>query len=172
MACIGGGVYWYASKNVQQSKMSSNTSTQDFSLGENGNSSLGSYGSLSGYCGNGPYLQDVQTLPFIGCFSLTNGHFSKGTFLNHAVEVSLSATGTVDLFVDGLAETDNPYVHQSVLGYNLCNDTKGTSCPTRFEMMTHNQNAYLFAITQCLPPTYRVCVMTQKNWDYENSRKK
>jgi len=147
-------------------------------------SRLGVYGKLSAYCGTEEIVRNIQTIPAIGCFSLSAGHGAVGTFASHRVEVSVDDAGNEVFKVDGalLVEThDNasgtqlPYVGVGgVAGYRFCEGPtdRNTGCPASITIFSRNSDkTILFMVSQCFPPEYHLCVTTQQNWDFEKSRR-
>ena len=149
-------------------------------------SSLGPYAVINTYCGEEGIPQNVVTIPWIGCFSLSAGHSATGTFSNHQVEVAVDAAGNAVFTVDGtvvktshdlqrhVQETNVPYVHAGgVDGYSICPDAGPSSCPSSINVFSRNADkSVLFMVSECFPPRYRACVLTQKNWDYQKSRQR
>jgi hypothetical protein len=131
-------------------------------------------------CGQETIPRDVMTIPWIGCFSLSAGHSAIDTFSNQKVEVAVDAAGQETFTVNGTAitirdplATNLPYVRRSPLGYAICPDDakSDSSCPSRIEVFFRNADkSILFVVSECLPPSNQVCAMTQKNWDFEQSR--
>jgi hypothetical protein len=140
-------------------------------------SHLGVYGETSTYCGTGGITQNASAIPWIGCFSLSAGHSATGTFSNQKVEVTVDAAGQETFMVNGVAITTSqratnlPYVHPSGGGYSICPDTAPDNCPTHIDVFSRNADrSVLFMVAECFPPPlYRKCVLTQQNWDFEQS---
>jgi hypothetical protein len=146
-------------------------------------SPLGPYGVLNTYCGDERIPANGATILWIGCFSLSAGHSATGTFSNHQVEVAIDADGNEAFTVDGttvkttydpqrhIRETNVPYVHVGgVAGYSICADVGPGRCPSSTNVFSRNTDkSVLFMVSECFPPQYRMCVLTQKNWDYEKS---
>jgi hypothetical protein len=149
-------------------------------------SPMAPYSSLKAYCGKDPIPQDVTTIPWIGCFYLSAGHSATGRFSNQEVEVAVDAIGNDIFTVNGtvvatsydsqqhVQETNVPYVHPGAAGYPICPDTgPGKFCPSAISVFSRNPDkSVLFMVSECFPPQYRVCVLTQENWDYQQSRQR
>ena len=139
-------------------------------------SSLRKYGLPQTYCGTEAIPQDITTIPWIGCFTLSADHSATGTFSNHQVEVAVDANGEEVFTVDGTvittirfpqraSETNVPYVHVTSSGYGFCDEAGAAFCPSSITVFSRNSDrSVLFMVAECLPPTYRVCVLTQQNW--------
>ena len=146
--------------------------------------SLGPYGRLDSYCGTGRIPQDVATIPWIGCVYLSAGHGARGTFWNHNVEIAVGADGREAFTVDGTSITEThspqrtasgtnmPFVRVGgVDGYWICQGTSGAACPSDITIFSRNPDkSVLFMVSECLAPTYHLCVTTRENWNYEKSR--
>jgi hypothetical protein len=148
---------------------------------------LGSYGRLKTYCGKLPISVDPRSIPQFGCFVLSPGHAAKGAFFGHQVTVAVDASGQELFTADGIVveetkdsskpqaqRTNVPFVHnQGTAGYTFCQRPTDNFCPAHITVFERNPNkTILFTVSECLPPTYQTCVMTQENWDYEVSRVK
>jgi tetratricopeptide (TPR) repeat protein len=145
---------------------------------------LGPYGSIKTYCGEGPIPEDVATIPWIGCFALSADHRARGEFSDQEVEVEVDAKGAAIFTVNGtvvtttadpnhVRQTNLPYVHPDGSGgYGICPEIGTGSCPSHIDVFSRNANkSVLFMVSECLPPQYRVCVLTRENWDFEKSRR-
>jgi hypothetical protein len=150
-------------------------------------SRLGIYGSINAYCGRDPIPQNADIIPWIGCFLLLAGHSATGMFSNHHVDVAVDATGQEAFAVDGtlIADIDDPqrsksgtnlpFVHAGgVAGYSFCKeDETSDPCPSKITVFSHNPDkSVLFMVLECFPPENHVCVTTQENWTYQNSRRR
>jgi hypothetical protein len=146
-------------------------------------SPLGVYSKPSTFCGGGTIAQNPTTIPQIGCFHLSSGHAASGTFSMHRVEVSLDNAGNEAFKVDGALITDTgntasgtnlAYVGAGgVAGYRFCEGPtdRNNGCPASITIYSRAADkSVLFMVSQCMGPKYRVCVLTQENWDYEKSR--
>jgi hypothetical protein len=142
---------------------------------------MGRYLSVKTYCGKDPIPQDVTTLPWVGCFSLSAGHKVAGTFSNQKVEVAVDTMGKEVFTVNGtvVTRTHDPlrtnlsYVLVSGGdGYAICPDTGPINpCPSSINVFSRNADkSVLFVVAQCLPPRFKVCVLNRENWDAEISR--
>jgi hypothetical protein len=146
-------------------------------------SNLGVYGKTSTYCGAEAIPRNSPIIPEIGCFYLSPGHRATRTFSTHRVEVSVDSAGVEVFKVDGAlvmeardtaSGTKLPYVGASgAAGYRFCEGPtdRNTGCPATITIFSSDSDkTVLFIVSECLPPTYRVCVTTQENWNYEKSR--
>lgn len=101
----------------------------------------------------------------------------------HRVEVSLDNAGNEAFKVDGALITDTgntasgtnlAYVGAGgVAGYRFCEGPtdRNNGCPASITIYSRAADkSVLFMVSQCMGPKYRVCVLTQENWDYEKSR--
>jgi hypothetical protein len=146
-------------------------------------SRLGVYGKTSTYCGAKAIPQNEPTIPQVGCFYLSAQHRATGRFATHRVEVSVDQAGMAVFEVDGTRIIDThdtatwtnlPYVSAGgVAGYSFCEGPtdRRSGCPSSITIFANRGNGILFVVSKCLPPSYHVCVTTQENWDYENSRR-
>jgi hypothetical protein len=146
---------------------------------------LAPYLSVRTYCGKDPIPQNIATMPWIGCFSLSAGHSATGTFSNQNVEVAVDAGGQEIFTVNGtvVVEKNDPqrrvrgtnlsYVHvEGVAGFSICPDTAGPeNCPSSINIYSRNPDkSVIFMVSECLPPQYHLCVLSQENWDYQKTR--
>jgi hypothetical protein len=142
---------------------------------------LSVYASPKTYCGDAGIPQNVAAIPWIGCFSLSAGHAATGTLSGqHAVD----ANGDEDFTVNGTSVvyqrgpqrpasgTNLPLVHtMGVAGYSFCKDATDIRCPSSITVFSRNPDkSVLFMVAECLPPTHKMCVLTQQTWDYYMSR--
>lgn len=141
--------------------------------------SLAKFGMPKTYCGTDDVLRDVTTIPWIGCFILSAGHSATGRLSNHRIEVTVGADGNEVFTADGTAivinrppqrpasGTNVPYVHVVGSGYGFCEDAGTSPCPANIGVFSRNaDHSVLFTVSECYAPEYRVCVLTQKNWDF------
>jgi hypothetical protein len=147
-------------------------------------SRLSAYGSINTYCGRDPVLQNADIIPWIGCFLLSAGHSATGMFSSHHVDLAVDATGQEIFAVDGTSiadivgpqrsksGTNLPFVHAG-MGHSFCKDEADGPCPSQIIALSRNPDkSVLFMVLECLPPENHVCVTTQENWTYENSRRR
>jgi len=146
-------------------------------------SPMGRYSSPSTYCGPGSPRQNVDTIPWIGCFSLTAGHRAAGSLSGQRVEVAVDQDGREVFTVNGTvlthtfganrtpSRTNLPNVRLSGAGYSFCDDEAGNYCGVNIGIFSRNPDkSVLFMVAECLPPHGRLCALDQENWDYEKSR--
>lgn len=141
--------------------------------------SLAKFGMLKTFCGTDDIPRDVTTIPWIGCFMLSAGHSATGILSNHHIEVAVSAEGEEVFTADGTVIKTNrppqtpphgtnvPYVYPMGSGYAFCEGTGTPYCLT--DIGVHSRNAdhsTIFTVSECYAPEYRVCVLTQENWDF------
>jgi hypothetical protein len=153
---------------------------------QSADSHLGVYGKLSTYCGKQVIPRDPSAIPEFGCFYLSAGRGAKGTFATHRVEISVDGAGKEAFKVDGTLVVDThdtatwtnlPYVMAGgAAGYSICEGPtdriSGLGCPSTIEVWSRNPDkTILFLVSECLPPEYRQCVVSQAGWDYAKSRR-
>jgi len=72
--------------------------------------------------------------------------------------------------------TNLPYVSEGgVAGYLFSKEAEDRNSPhpSHIEIYSRNPDkSILFMVVECLPPNSRLCVTTQKNWDFEKSRQR
>jgi len=148
--------------------------------------SFAPYLSVKTFCGKDPIPQNIAAIPWIGCFSLSAGHSATGTFSNQHVDVAVDASGQEIFTVNGtvvvdkndfaqhIRETNLPYVRlEGTAGYSICPDTATGSenCPSSINIYSRNPDkSVIFMVSECVPPLYHACAMTQDGWDYQKSR--
>jgi hypothetical protein len=134
-----------------------------------------------GICGDEQILQNPATIPWIGCFYLSEGRSAAGTFLNQHVEIAVDSAGHEVFTVDGTVvtkavdpqQTNLPFVRVGASGYVFCRNEPSDPCPTHIDVFSRNPDkSILFVVSECLPPRNRehICALSQKNWDFEKSR--
>lgn len=133
----------------------------------------------STYCRNHPIQHDNPSIPWIGCFYLSAGHHAEGTFSSHHVEAGVDPTGSEIFIVDGTvveaqtteSHTNLPFVRLDPVGYEFCEDSTSTSCPTQIAVFSRDSDkSILFLVSECFRPKYQYCVTSQEEWDSEVSR--
>jgi hypothetical protein len=149
-------------------------------IGDSEQGPLGSYGSLSTYCGKGPIPRNPPNLPWIGCFVVTAGHVVTGAIGGHRVAVSVDLRGVESFNVDGVTVEDRDTaegprrgtnlrvsdVKPSLSGYGFsCN--KGGGCATTIDVFGRRPDkSVLWTISQCGPaPIFNVCALSRENYD-------
>jgi hypothetical protein len=150
-------------------------------------SPLGPYASLKTFCGEAPIPQNIATIPWIGCLALSAGHSATGTFSNQHVEVAVDPGGQEIFTVNGTVVTEktDPQTHVrgtnlayvrvgGLAGYSICPDNAGPgNCPSSINIFSRNPDkSVLFMVSECFPPQYKACALTQSMWDYEKSRQR
>lgn len=150
---------------------------------ESTSSPLGAYGSMSTYCGKGSITENVVTIPWIGCFSLSAGHRASGVLSGQHVEIAVDSNGQEIFTVNGSVVTGTfgpnrtpsgtnlPFVRVSGAGYSFCEDQTTAHCAIDVSIFSRDPDKSVhFMVAECFPPPGRLCVLNQKNWDYEKSR--
>lgn len=140
-------------------------------------STTGTLGST--YCRNHPIQHDAPSIPWIGCFYLSAGHHAEGTFSFHNVEVGVDPSGLAIFIVDGTmveaqpseSHTNLSFVRRDPIGYEFCEGTTATSCPTHIAVFSRDTDkSVLFLVSECFAPKYQYCVTSQDEWDSEVDR--